>query len=31
MLFNLAEILVFVAVLFVGYYYVLKRGAFEWE
>ena len=31
MLFNLAEILVFVAVLFVGYYYVLKRVAFEWE
>jgi NADH-quinone oxidoreductase subunit A len=31
MLFNLAEILIFVAVLFIGYYYVLKRGAFEWE
>lgn len=30
-LFNLAEMLVFVVILFVGYYYVWKRGAFEWE
>lgn len=30
-LFNLIEMLVFVAILFVGYYYVWKRGAFEWE
>ncbi len=31
MLFNLGEMAVFVAILFVGYYYVWKRGAFEWE
>lgn len=31
MLFNLFEMLLFVAILFVGYYYVWKRGAFEWE
>ena len=31
MLFNLAEMAVFVAILFVGYIYVWKRGAFEWE
>ena len=30
-LFNLIEMLVFVAILFVGYFYVWKRGAFEWE
>lgn len=30
-LFNLFEMLLFVAILFVGYYYVWKRGAFEWE
>ncbi|GAB4455278.1 MAG: NADH-quinone oxidoreductase subunit A [Armatimonadaceae bacterium] len=30
-LFNLFEMLVFVAILFVGYFYVWKRGAFEWE
>ena len=30
-LFNLVEMLVFVAILFVGYFYVLKRGAFQWE
>lgn len=30
-LFNLVEMLVFVAILFVGYFYVWKRGAFEWE
>jgi NADH-quinone oxidoreductase subunit A len=31
MLFNLVEMMVFVAILFVGYFYVWKRGAFEWE
>ena len=31
MMFNLFEMLVFVIILFVGYYYVWKRGAFEWE
>jgi NADH-quinone oxidoreductase subunit A len=31
MLFNLAEMAVFIAILFVGYIYVWKRGAFEWE
>jgi len=31
MLFNLGEMAVFVAILFVGYFYVWKRGAFEWE
>lgn len=31
MLFNLVEMTVFVAILFVGYFYVWKRGAFEWE
>jgi NADH-quinone oxidoreductase subunit A len=31
MLFNLIEMLVFVAILFVGYIYVWRRGAFEWE
>jgi NADH-quinone oxidoreductase subunit A len=30
-LFNLVEMLVFVIILFVGYYYVWKRGAFEWD
>jgi len=30
-LFNLAEMAVFVAILFVGYFYIWKRGAFEWE
>ena len=30
-LFNLVEMLVFVAILFVGYFYVWKRGAFEWD
>jgi NADH-quinone oxidoreductase subunit A len=30
-LFNLVEMLIFVAILFVGYFYVWKRGAFEWE
>ena len=29
--FNLSEMLLFVAILFIGYYYVWKRGAFEWE
>src|SRR6266516_2510362 len=29
--FLLAEMLVFLAVLFVGYVYVWKRGAFEWD
>ena len=31
MLFNLAEMGMFVAVLFVGYIYVWRRGAFEWD
>jgi len=31
MLFNLAEMMAFVVILFVGYIYVWKRGAFEWE
>ena len=31
MLFNLVEMMVFVIILFVGYFYVWKRGAFEWE
>lgn len=31
MIFNLLEMLLFVAILFVGYYYVWKRGAFDWE
>lgn len=30
MLFNLAEMAVFVAILFVGYIYIWRRGAFEW-
>jgi NADH-quinone oxidoreductase subunit A len=30
-LFNLAEMAVFIAILFVGYIFVWKRGAFEWE
>ena len=31
MLFNLFEMIVFVAILFVGYIYVWRRGAFEWD
>ena len=31
MLFNLAEMAIFIAILFVGYIYVWKRGAFEWD
>lgn len=31
MLFNLGEMAVFVVLLFVGYIYVWRRGAFEWE
>jgi NADH-quinone oxidoreductase subunit A len=31
MLFNLAEMAIFVVILFVGYIYVWRRGAFEWE
>ncbi|MGO8670073.1 MAG: NADH-quinone oxidoreductase subunit A [Capsulimonadaceae bacterium] len=30
-LFELAEMIVFVVILFVGYLYVWKKGAFEWE
>ena len=30
-LFGFAEMIVFVAILFVGYLYVWKRGALEWE
>ena len=29
--FNLAEMIVFIVILFVGYVYVWKKGAFEWE
>lgn len=31
MLFNLGEMALFVAILFVGYYYIWRRGAFEWD
>jgi NADH-quinone oxidoreductase subunit A len=31
MLFNLVEMAIFIAILFVGYIYVWKRGAFEWD
>jgi NADH-quinone oxidoreductase subunit A len=31
MLFNLGEMAVFVAILFVGYIYVWRKGAFEWD
>ena len=31
MLFNLVEMAVFVAILFVGYIYVWRKGAFEWD
>jgi NADH-quinone oxidoreductase subunit A len=31
MIFNLVEMAVFVAILFVGYVYVWRKGAFEWE
>ncbi len=31
MLYNLGEMAVFVAILFVGYIYVWRRGAFEWD
>jgi NADH-quinone oxidoreductase subunit A len=30
-MFGFAEMIVFVAILFVGYLYVWKRGALEWE
>ncbi len=30
-LFGFAEMIVFVAILFIGYIYVWKRGALEWE
>lgn len=30
-LFGLAEILIFVAILVVGYYWIWKKGALEWE
>jgi NADH-quinone oxidoreductase subunit A len=30
-LFNLAEMAVFVAILFVGYFYMLGRGALDWD
>ncbi len=29
--FNLVEMVVFIVILFVGYIYVWKKGAFEWE
>ena len=31
MIFNLVEMAVFIAILFVGYIYVWRKGAFEWE
>jgi NADH-quinone oxidoreductase subunit A len=31
MVFNLVEMLLFVAILLVGYVYVWRRGAFDWE
>jgi NADH-quinone oxidoreductase subunit A len=31
MLFNLAEMGVFVGILFAGYIYIWRRGAFEWQ
>jgi NADH-quinone oxidoreductase subunit A len=31
MLFNLAEMAVFIGILLVGYVYVWRKGAFEWE
>jgi NADH-quinone oxidoreductase subunit A len=31
MVFNLIEMAVFVAILLVGYVYVWRRGAFEWD
>ena len=31
MIFNLVEMAVFVAILFVGYIYIWRKGAFEWE
>ena len=31
MIFNLVEMVVFVAILFVGYIYVWRKGAFEWD
>lgn len=31
MLFNLAEMFVFMVILFVGYIYVWRKGAFEWD
>lgn len=30
-LFSLSEMVVFIVILFVGYIYVWKKGAFEWE
>lgn len=30
-LFNLAEMAIFVAILFVGYFYILWKGAFDWD
>ena len=30
-LFSLFEMIVFIVILFVGYIYVWKKGAFEWE
>jgi NADH-quinone oxidoreductase subunit A len=30
-MFGFVEMLIFVAVLFVGYLYVWKKGALEWE
>ena len=30
-LFGFAEMIVFVAILFIGYVYVWKKGALEWE
>lgn len=31
MLFNLVEMAIFIAILFVGYIYIWRKGAFEWD
>ena len=31
MIFNLVEMAIFIAILFVGYIYVWRKGAFEWD
>ena len=31
MTFGLVEMLIFIGILLVGYFYVIKKGALEWE